>query len=219
MPIKLCCASWISVLFQRSQSEQLKSVKIFLDFFVKLQQWHCSKWQNLLSFGFYSFSVLCAFCDFTKKMSSKMRRTPLFGFDGNLGIPIIPSKSKQPSTSNSTSSNSSSNSQQKSSSSGKQKSNTKFGSYSVPHTDYSNSKVGFWKWNDYSDTLLFVISNTHLQDTQALYAQWFQKCIMGLLQIHWQFSWCWAKVGLIDDCLSDDYLTTNWGMNFRKARC
>ena len=79
--------------------------------------------------------------DFTKKMSSKMRRTPLFGFDGNLGIPIIPSKSKQPSTSNSTSS--SSNSQQKSSSSGKQKSNTKFGSYSVPHTDYSNSKVGF----------------------------------------------------------------------------
>jgi len=74
-----------------------------------------------------------------------MRRTPLFGFDGNLGIPIIPSKSKQPSTSNSTSSNSnstksSSNSQQKSSSSGKQKSNTKFGSYSVPHTDYSNSK-------------------------------------------------------------------------------
>ena len=78
--------------------------------------------------------------DFTKKMSSKMRRTPLFGFDGNLGIPIIPSKSKQPSTSNSTSS--SSNSQQKSSSSGKQKSNTKFGSYSVPHTDYSNSKVG-----------------------------------------------------------------------------
>ena len=69
-----------------------------------------------------------------------MRRTPLFGFDGNLGIPIIPSKSKQPSTSNSTSS--SSNSQQKSSSSGKQKSNTKFGSYSVPHTDYSNSKVG-----------------------------------------------------------------------------
>ena len=25
-------------------------------------------------------------------MSSKMRRTPLFGYDGNLGIPIIPPK-------------------------------------------------------------------------------------------------------------------------------
>ena len=72
-----------------------------------------------------------------------MRRTPLFGFDGNLGIPIIPSKSKQPSSTSNSTSSSSSNSQQKSSSSGKQKSNTKFGSYSVPHTDYSNSKVGF----------------------------------------------------------------------------
>ncbi len=28
----------------------------------------------------------------TTKMSSKMRRTPLFGYDGNLGIPIIPKK-------------------------------------------------------------------------------------------------------------------------------
>ena len=35
VPIEtLCCASWISVLFQRSQSEQLKSVKnLFLIFF------------------------------------------------------------------------------------------------------------------------------------------------------------------------------------------
>ena len=126
--------------------------KSFFDSFpVKLQQWHCSSViQNLVSFGFYSFLVFCVifvFSDLTKKMSSKMRRTPLFGFDGNLGIPIIPSKSKQPSsTSNSTSSSSNSVQQKSSSSSGKQKSNTKFGSYSVPHTDYSNSKVGFEIW-------------------------------------------------------------------------
>ncbi len=25
-----------------------------------------------------------------KKMASKLRRTPLFGYDGNLGIPILP---------------------------------------------------------------------------------------------------------------------------------
>jgi hypothetical protein len=28
-------------------------------------------------------------------MASKLRRTPLFGYDGNLGIPIIPSKPKE----------------------------------------------------------------------------------------------------------------------------
>ena len=52
-----------------------------------------------------------------------MRRTPLFGYDGNLGIPIIPPKSTT---------------SQNSSSSGKN-TNAKYGSY---HSDYSNSKVG-----------------------------------------------------------------------------
>ena len=36
-------------------------------------------------------------------MSSKMRRTPLFGYDGNLGIPMIPAKSTSSSSSTETS--------------------------------------------------------------------------------------------------------------------
>ena len=68
-------------------------------------------------------------------MSSKMRRTPLFGYDGNLGIPIIPSKPKASTSTTTTNTNS------QNSANGKN-SNTKYGSYSV-HTDYSNSKVGF----------------------------------------------------------------------------
>ena len=43
------------------------------------------------------------------KMSSKLRRTPLFGYDGNLGIPIIPPKnSSNNKASSSTTSHSSS---------------------------------------------------------------------------------------------------------------
>ena len=42
-------------------------------------------------------------------MSSKLRRTPLFGYDGNLGIPIIPPKnSSNNKASSSTTSHSSS---------------------------------------------------------------------------------------------------------------
>ena len=45
----------------------------------------------------------------SRKMSSKLRRTPLFGYDGNLGIPIIPPKnSSNNKASSSTTSHSSS---------------------------------------------------------------------------------------------------------------
>lgn len=58
-------------------------------------------------------------------MSSKLRRTPLFGYDGNLGIPIIP-------PSNST------NKTNKNSSSTHSATSTKFG------FDYNKSKVNQW---------------------------------------------------------------------------
>jgi len=53
-----------------------------------------------------------------------MRRTPLFGYDGNLGIPMIPAKSTSSSSSNS----------QNSRSNGKSSSSAKYG------YDYNNSK-------------------------------------------------------------------------------